>query len=104
MPEYRIHRLKDSVRQHFRLTPHTSGLSLAKPKDYESGSAIETSSVYAAWAALRETESPLLVGDILESEDGVLRICKYVGFEEANWALPPPTVSEAGAAQPSAAV
>ena len=90
MPQFRIHRLKDSVRQHFRLAPHTSGASVAKPKDYEPGGAIETPSVYAAWAALRDTDSRLLVGDILESEDGVLRICKYVGFEEVNWALPQP--------------
>ncbi|MGH9573532.1 MAG: hypothetical protein ACRD40_08380 [Candidatus Acidiferrales bacterium] len=95
MPEFRIHRLKDSVRQHFRLAPHTSGASLAKPKDYEPGSVIETSSVYAAWAALRESDSPLLVGDILESEDGSLRICKYVGFEEVNWVLPQPPGNEA---------
>ncbi|MGH9614624.1 MAG: hypothetical protein ACRD4P_16270, partial [Bryobacteraceae bacterium] len=92
-------------RQHFRLAPHTSGLSLAKPKDYEPGPVIETSSAYAAWAALRESDSPLLVGDILESEDGSLRICKYVGFEEANWVLPPPPgASESGAARPTGTV
>jgi len=98
MPEFRIHRLKDSVRQHFRLAPHTSGASLAKPREYEPGAVIETSSVYSAWAALRETDSPLLVGDILESEDGALRICKYVGFEEVSWVLPqPPPGSETAA-------
>jgi hypothetical protein len=30
------------------------------------------------------------VGDILETEDGQLRICKYVGFEPAQWVLPEP--------------
>jgi hypothetical protein len=30
------------------------------------------------------------VGDLLESDDGRLRICKYVGFEPADWALPEP--------------
>jgi len=28
------------------------------------------------------------VGDLLESADGQLRICKYVGFEPAQWVLP----------------
>ena len=27
-------------------------------------------------------------GDLLESADGQLRICKYVGFEPAQWVLP----------------
>jgi hypothetical protein len=30
------------------------------------------------------------VGDLLETEDGQLRICKYVGFEPAQWVLPEP--------------
>ena len=32
----------------------------------------------------------LQVGDLLEGEDGRLRICKYVGFEPAQWVLPEP--------------
>jgi hypothetical protein len=30
------------------------------------------------------------VGDLLETADGQLRICKYVGFEPAQWVLPEP--------------
>ena len=30
---------------------------------------------------------PLAVGDLLESGDGQLRICKYVGFEPAQWVI-----------------
>ncbi len=30
------------------------------------------------------------MGDLLETEDGQLRICKYVGFEPAQWVLPEP--------------
>jgi hypothetical protein len=28
------------------------------------------------------------VGDLLEAENGQLRICKYVGFEPAQWVIP----------------
>jgi hypothetical protein len=30
----------------------------------------------------------LTVGDLLEAENGALRICKYVGFESASWLVP----------------
>ena len=43
---------------------------------------------YEAWQLMRETAEPLAVGDLLETEDGQLRICKYVGFEPAQWLLP----------------
>jgi hypothetical protein len=39
---------------------------------------------------LRESGEPLAVGDLLEAEDGQLRICKYVGFEPAQWVVPEP--------------
>ena len=39
-------------------------------------------------AYLREAGTPLAVGDLLEFGDGQLRICKYVGFEPAQWVLP----------------
>jgi hypothetical protein len=38
---------------------------------------------------MRGAEAPLEPGDVLESETGGLRIFKFVGFEEARWALPP---------------
>jgi hypothetical protein len=37
---------------------------------------------------LRESEQALEIGDVLETESGGLRICKYVGFEEAEWIVP----------------
>ena len=88
MPSYRIHRLKDHLQQSFRLAPHVSGSANVKPRDYQPGNLIEASSPYAAFFALKETAEPLNPGDLLESEGGVLRIYKFVGFEEAQWALP----------------
>jgi hypothetical protein len=88
MPSYRIHRLKDHLQQSFRLAPHVSGSANVKPRDYEPGNLIEASSPYAAFFALKETAEPLNPGDLLESEGGVLRIYKFVGFEEAQWVLP----------------
>ena len=88
MPLYRIFRMKDSPRQQFRWAPHVSGTANAKPKDYEEQGQVEALHEYDAWRVLREQETPLCVGDLLESADGQLRICKYVGFEPAQWVLP----------------
>jgi hypothetical protein len=88
MASYRIHRLKDHLRQHFRFAPHVTGTASVKPRDYEPGDAVEAASPYAAYFALRESGTPLEVGDMLEAEGGALRIFKFVGFEEAEWLLP----------------
>jgi hypothetical protein len=90
MPSYKIHRLKDSQFQQFRWAPHTAGASQARPKDYALAGTLEAASAYAAWSMLKDSVEALRVGDILESEDGGLRICKYVGFEEAQWFVPEP--------------
>jgi len=101
MPAYQIHRLKESQRQQFRWAPHTSGMTIAKPKDYEKGVLTEAASPYAVWLALRDTDEQLQVGDLLELENGDLRIYKYIGFEEARWFVPeatPPPQPESQAA------
>jgi len=97
MPLFRIYRMKDSPRQHFRWAPHVSGCASVKPKDYEPGDQVEALHEYDAWRLLRESGQPLDVGDLLESEQSRLSICKYVGFEPAQWVLPepkPPVESE----------
>jgi len=90
MPVFRIHRLRDASQEHFRWAPHTSGATQVRQKDYQEAGQIEAPSIYAAWARLREAETPLRVGDVLETESGELRICKYVGFEDAQWMQPEP--------------
>jgi hypothetical protein len=90
MPVFRIHRMKEMPRQQFRWAPHVSGAANVKPKDYEQAGEVDAENEYAAWALLRNSESPLLVGDVLELPVGQLRICKYVGFEEARWFIPEP--------------
>jgi hypothetical protein len=106
MPHYRIFRMKDSPRQQFRWAPHVSGSVNTKPKDYEERGKVEALHEYDAWRILREQGDPLQVGDLLEGEDGQLRICKYVGFEPAVWVLPEPKQHgeplAAGSAGPSA--
>jgi hypothetical protein len=87
MPSYRIHRLKDHLRHPFRSAPHVGGTASVKLRDYDPGGAVEASSPYAAFFALKESAAPLQVGDVLESEDGSLRIFKYIGFEEARWVV-----------------
>ena len=41
------------ARQQFRWAPHTSGLTIVKLKDYEKADAVDASTPYAAWLALR---------------------------------------------------
>ena len=89
MPNYRIHRLKDHLRQHFRFAPHVSGTAHVKPRDYEPAGAVDASSPYTAYFARKDAAAPLGPGDLLESADGrSLHIFKFVGFEEAQWVLP----------------
>jgi hypothetical protein len=92
---FRIHRMKETPRQQFRWAPHVSGAANVKQKDYEPSGEVEGENEYAAWAFLRDSEAPLQVGDILELPAGQLRICKYVGFEEARWFIPEAPVPEA---------
>lgn len=104
MPRYRILRLRDAQQEQFRWAPHTSGAAVVRPRDYREDGWVEAASPYAAWFLLRERGAPLRVGDLLESQEGELRICKYVGFEEARWeqAETPPVTGEESPADPTA--
>ena len=88
MHTFRIHRMKDNPRQSFRWAPHTSGITSIKPRDFELAGEIQAENLYDAWMSLRGTAQSLDIGDVLESEGGETRICKYVGFEEARWVWP----------------
>jgi hypothetical protein len=90
MPLFRIHRMKDTPRQVFRWAPHTSGASSLKPKDFEPDGEVEAAGPYEVWTLLRGTDRALDIGDVLEFPSGEIRICKYVGFEEAHWVVPEP--------------
>jgi len=82
--------MRETPRQQFRWAPHVSGTASVRPKDYEESEQIEAVNEYDAWQRLRSSERPLEVGDLLQTEQGELRICKYVGFETAQWMLPEP--------------
>jgi hypothetical protein len=90
--------MRESARQQFRWAPHTSGVTTLKPKDFEPSGVVEAGGVYNAWEALRNSDHPLQVGDLLENAGGELRIYKYVGFEEAKWVLPEPKTPDAASA------
>ena len=57
MPAYRIHRLKDHLRQSFRFAPHVSGAASLKPRDYTPGRRVEAASPYAAYFELRGAQA-----------------------------------------------
>jgi hypothetical protein len=88
MPTFRIHRLRDHLRQPFRFAPHVSGTAAIKPRDYLPGETAHASSPYSLYFELRDSGTPLEPGDVLENETGGLRIFKFVGFEEAQWIVP----------------
>jgi hypothetical protein len=90
MPDYRVFRLKDNLRQQYKWAPHLAGVTAIKPKDYEEGIVVTAETPYAAWHALKGTEHELAVGDVLSVDGGEQRILKYIGFEEARWVLPEP--------------
>jgi len=105
MAMYRVYRMKDAPRQQFRWAPHVAGAASVKARDYEPDGEIEASSEYDAWSRLRASERPLAVGDLLETENGALRICKYVGFESASWVIPEAkTAPQASPEQPAQTV
>ena len=88
MPRFRIHRMKETPRQHFRWAPHLSGVAQLKPRDYETDGDVDALNFYDAWAILRGSPRALDIGDVLETDSGDVRICKYVGFEDARWSVP----------------
>ena len=88
MPLFRIYRMKDLPRQQFKWAPHVSGCASVKAKDYEQRGEVEALHEYDAWQRLRESGEALAIGDLLEGGDGQLRVCKYVGFEPAQWIVP----------------
>lgn len=100
MPSYRIHRLRDHLRPAFRSAAHVSGAAQLKPRDYQPGDTVEASSTYSAFLAMRDSGHPLEVGDVLEDEQGSLRICKFVGFEEAQFVAPEAKSAETSGAPP----
>lgn len=108
MSLYKIHRLRNHLRQSFRYAPHVSGTASVKPRDYTLADTVEAATPYAAYFAMRTSETPLEPGDLLEAEAGELRIFKFVGFEEARWVLPEPKAdalaSEANEPETAAAV
>ena len=94
--------MRPHVKQSFRWAPHVTGLATVKPRDYQPDGEFEAANEYALWAALRNSEQALDVGDLLENtadSTGGLKICKFVGFESAKWAeterVTTPSVSEA---------
>ncbi len=97
MPRYRIYYLRESQRQHFRHAPPAAVPPKLKMKDYQPEGEIEASSPYAAWKQMREAggeRRPIEVGDALETDAGALLLCRYVGFEEAQWFVPEPPPSQ----------
>ncbi len=63
MPSFRIHRLKDHLRQNFRSAPHLSGTASVKPRDYERPKAM-------LWKPRRRTRLSSLCGTSAESDSG----------------------------------
>jgi hypothetical protein len=96
MARYRIHRIRESIKEQFRWAPHTGGTAVVKPKDYcDVESDAEAATPYALWSRMRAQGKGLFPGDLLETvrEDGTpadLQVFKYIGFEPAKWWIAEP--------------
>ena len=88
MPSYRVFRLKENLRAHFRQLPHLSGTTQLKVRDYVEAIEITASNRYAAWMQMRATNDPLMVGDALVEDSTSVFVVKFVGMEPAEWVVP----------------
>jgi len=82
------------------MAPHVSGAVFGEAKDFEQLGQVEGLHEYDAWRAAREAGDPLQVGDLLESDDGRLRICN-TWIRTAEWALPSPSTPRSLSRRPS---
>lgn len=101
MPSYRVFRLKENLRAHFRQLPHLSGTAPLKLRDYVEGVELTASNRYAAWMDLKGTNDPLQVGDALVEDGAAVFIMKFVGLEPAEWVVPEVKPVEGGAVAPA---
>ncbi len=99
--------MKEGPRENFRWAPHTGGLAVLKPKDYEAADQIDAANPYEAWKLMAEEGRSLRPGDLLEidGEEGgpeqsapAMWIAKYIGFESARWFVPEPQPADASPA------
>jgi hypothetical protein len=95
MARYRIHRIRESMKEPFRWQAHTGGAATVKPKDYEIDAEFEATTPYALWTNMKAAGKGLCPGDVLEMvrEDGTqgdLQVFKYIGFEPAKWWIAEP--------------
>lgn len=106
MARYRIHRIRESMKESFRWQAHTGGAAVVKPKDYDEAAEemVEAATPYALWNNMKAEERALCPGDVLETvkEDGIpgeLQIFKYIGFEPAKWWIAEPKPDFKGKAE-----
>ena len=99
MPSYRVFRLKENFRAHFRQLPHLSGITPLKLRDYVEGIEVAATHRYAAWHQMKDTNDPLQVGDALVEDGANLYVVKFVGMEQAEWVVPESKLVEAEEAE-----
>jgi hypothetical protein len=96
MANFTIRRLRDSQQEKLRWSPQatTTTLPVLKPSDYRDDGQVQAISPYQAWQLLRERGEDLRIGDVLVDENGATVICRYSGFEEAEWLVVAPDGSQ----------
>ena len=100
MPSYRVFRLKENLKAHFRALPHLSGVTQLKPNNYVEAIEVVATNRYAAWQQLRATNDPIEIGDALVEDATAVYVMKFVGLEPAEWLVP--EVKPEEAAKPAA--
>ena len=97
MPLYRIYYLTEEHTEKFRYKSPVNPSFLLYKSRYEEGPAIEASTPYMLWQAMRDQETeqeqssqnnaerPINIGDALQTPDDELLLCNYWGFDKAEW-------------------
>ncbi len=92
MPQFRVYYLTPERSEAFRGGTGGKPPYLLRRSHYTDGPVISASDPYVLWGALRDKQESggaaphkaVAVGDVLESEDGLL-LCNFWGFERAEW-------------------
>jgi hypothetical protein len=110
MPRFGIFRLRDSSQERFRWSPKAASSASAgeaftlKPSEYRDDGEVEAASPYAVWEKTRLGGNEVRVGDVVvDVEAEALWICKFNGFERAQWAVAGADENQPSAASPTEA-
>ena len=86
MATFFIKRLRPTLQEKAKWAPLSNGAVTLKLSDYDDDGQIDAANPYDAWSQMRANSHDLRVGDVIGDEKGTVYLCRYSGFDEAQWA------------------